>query len=99
MFATEQKEGYGTRGSQAVSHPSTGRAQRSFTSVIGREPVHSPCCGRSQEQRERHDRKRSPAARTIEVHGGRQSPCVEDAKVHVSIYNTITSKVRQRDCI
>lgn len=43
-------KGYGTRGSQAVSHPSTGRAQPSFTSVIGREPVDSRCYGRSRKK-------------------------------------------------
>ena len=30
---------YGTRYSQAVTHPSTNRARRCLTSVIGREPV------------------------------------------------------------
>ena len=32
---------YSTRYSQAVSHPSTNRARRCLTSVIGREPVYS----------------------------------------------------------
>jgi hypothetical protein len=31
--------GNGTRCSQAVTHPSTDRARRCLTSVIGREPV------------------------------------------------------------
>ena len=35
-----------TRGSQAVTHPSTNRAQRCLTSVIGREPVLSAWYGR-----------------------------------------------------
>ena len=33
--------GNGTRCSQAVTRPSTNRAQRGLTSVIGRELVHS----------------------------------------------------------
>ena len=37
-----------TRVSQAVTHPSTLRARRRFTSVIGREPVLSAWYGRSQ---------------------------------------------------
>ncbi|GBP72550.1 hypothetical protein EVAR_9695_1 [Eumeta japonica] len=32
-----------TRCSQAVTHPSTDRARRCLTSVIGREPVYSAC--------------------------------------------------------
>ena len=32
---------YSTRYSQAVTHPSTNRARRCLTSVIGREPVFS----------------------------------------------------------
>ena len=36
----------GTRCSQAVTHPSTNRAQRCLTSVIGRELVLSTWCGR-----------------------------------------------------
>ena len=47
------KKGYDTRGSQAVSHPSTGRALPSLTSVIGREPVDSRCYGRSRQQARR----------------------------------------------
>ena len=35
-----------TRSSQAVSHPSTTRARRCLTSVIGREPVYSTWYGR-----------------------------------------------------
>ena len=37
---------YGTRYSQAVTHPSTNRARRCLTSVIGREPVLSTWYGR-----------------------------------------------------
>ena len=40
-----------TRGSQAVSHPSTDKAQRCLTSVIGRELVFSAWYGRWQEVR------------------------------------------------
>ncbi|GBP70338.1 hypothetical protein EVAR_48265_1 [Eumeta japonica] len=35
-----------TRCSQAVTHPSTDRARRCLTSVIGREPVYSAWYGR-----------------------------------------------------
>jgi hypothetical protein len=35
----EKAKVYGTRYSQAVTHPSTNRARRCLTSVIGREPV------------------------------------------------------------
>ena len=41
-----QKKAYGTRDSQAVSHPGTNRARPSLTSVFGREPVLSRCYGR-----------------------------------------------------
>ena len=40
---------YGTRYSQAVTHPSTNRARRCLTSVIGREPVLSTWYGRRHE--------------------------------------------------
>ena len=40
-----------TRCSQAVSHPSTNRAQRCLTSVIGRELVFSTWYGRCRERR------------------------------------------------
>ena len=40
-----------TRGSQAVSHPSTNRAQHCLTSVIGRELVYSMWYGRWREKR------------------------------------------------
>ena len=42
----KKKEAYNTRGSQAVTHPSTKRARRCLTSVIGREPVYSAWYGR-----------------------------------------------------
>lgn len=35
----KSKRVYSTRYSQAVTHPSTNRARRCLTSVIGREPV------------------------------------------------------------
>ncbi|GBP50640.1 hypothetical protein EVAR_28832_1 [Eumeta japonica] len=38
-----RKEANITRCSQAVTHPSTDRARRCLTSVIGREPVYSAC--------------------------------------------------------
>ena len=38
-----------TRCSQAVTHPSTNRARRCLTSVIGREPVFSTWYGRCRE--------------------------------------------------
>jgi hypothetical protein len=41
-----RKKVYGTRYSQAVTHPSTNRARRCLTSVIGREPVLSTWYGR-----------------------------------------------------
>ena len=40
---------YNTRYSQAVTHPSTNRARRCLTSVIGREPVFSTWYGRRHE--------------------------------------------------
>ena len=42
----KKREAYNTRGSQAVTHPSTKRARRCLTSVIGREPVYSAWYGR-----------------------------------------------------
>lgn len=42
----EKEKGNGTRCSQAVTHPSTDRARRCLTSVIGREPVYSTWYGR-----------------------------------------------------
>ena len=42
----ERAKVYGTRYSQAVTHPSTNRARRCLTSVIGREPVLSTWYGR-----------------------------------------------------
>ena len=42
---------YNTRYSQAVSHPSTNRARRCLTSVIGREPVYSAWYGRRRWNR------------------------------------------------
>ena len=41
---------YGTRYSQAVTHPSTNRARRCLTSVIGREPVLSTWYGRRRQR-------------------------------------------------
>ena len=46
-FKTKSK-GYSTRYSQAVTHPSTNRARRCLTSVIGRERVYSAWYGRSR---------------------------------------------------
>ena len=42
----EKQKANGTRCSQAVTHPSTDRARRCLTSVIGREPVCSTWYGR-----------------------------------------------------
>ncbi|ESO86476.1 hypothetical protein LOTGIDRAFT_148144 [Lottia gigantea] len=46
MESTAQKGVYSTRCSQAVTHPSTNRARRCLTSVIGRELVLSTWYGR-----------------------------------------------------
>ena len=40
------EKAYSTRYSQAVTHPSTNRARRCLTSVIGRERVYSAWYGR-----------------------------------------------------
>ena len=48
QIATKGKD-YGTRYSQAVTHPSTNRARRCLTSVIGREPVFSTWYGRNRK--------------------------------------------------
>ena len=45
----DSKKDNSTRGSQAVTHPSTNRAQCCLTSVIGRELVFSTWYGRCQE--------------------------------------------------
>lgn len=47
-----KKNANSTRGSQAVTHPSTNRARRCLTSVIGREPVYSTWYGRWRESGE-----------------------------------------------
>ena len=49
-----QNKAYGTRYSQAVTHPSTNRARRCLTSVIRREPVFSTWYGRKQYYRFRN---------------------------------------------
>ena len=46
----EKVNAYSTRCSQAVTHPSTIRARRCLTSVIGREPVFSTWYGRRQRR-------------------------------------------------
>ena len=43
------KNAYNTRYSQAVTHPSTDRARRCLTAVIGREPVFATWYGRRQQ--------------------------------------------------
>ena len=45
----KSKDANSTQCSQAVSHPSTNRAQHCLTSVIGRELVYSMWYGRCQE--------------------------------------------------
>ena len=47
----EKRNAYNTRYSQAVTHPSTDRARRCLTSVIGREPVFSTWYGRRQQMK------------------------------------------------
>ncbi|GBP23692.1 hypothetical protein EVAR_80309_1 [Eumeta japonica] len=44
-----------TRCSQAVTHPSTDRARRCLTSVVGREPVDSAWYGRWRRRCKRQD--------------------------------------------
>ena len=44
----KRKKDYGTRSSQVVSNPSTNRARRGLTSLIGREVVLSSWCGRNR---------------------------------------------------
>ena len=45
----KKQKAYNTRYSQAVTHPSTNRARRRLTSVIGRERVFSTWYGRRHE--------------------------------------------------
>ena len=55
MFCRSGKKAqnaYGTRCSQAVTHPSTDRARRCLTSVIRREPVFSTWYGRKRQCQE-----------------------------------------------
>ena len=47
-YGMTEKDDYGTRYSQAVTHPSTNRALHCLTSVIGRERVLSMWYGRRQ---------------------------------------------------
>ena len=53
LFVVFFCEVYSTKCSQGVSHPSTNLAQRSLTSVIGREPVLSAWYDRKPERNER----------------------------------------------
>ena len=49
VLMTKRAKVYSTRYSQEVSHPSTNRARRCFTSGIGREPVYSTWYGRRRQ--------------------------------------------------
>ena len=53
MERKKKKKAYGTRYSQAVTHPSTNRARRCLTSVIRRERVLSTWYGRRQKTHSR----------------------------------------------
>ena len=69
LVETLKRNAYNTRYSQAVTHPSTDRARRCLTSVIGREPVFSTWYGRRQQMKiNKHSYAFTPHFMQISTH-------------------------------